>query len=64
MPSSEMWPCVGISCVNRRFGGTYRLHLQDKKNPRARKHREQVAADSSVINLHGVPWAGCSVQLS
>jgi hypothetical protein len=34
--------------VNRHFGGMYRLHLQ--KNPRARNHREQVAA---VCSLHG-----------
>jgi hypothetical protein len=25
----DVAPC--ISCVNRRFGGTYRLHLQDRK---------------------------------
>jgi hypothetical protein len=28
--------------VNRRFGGTYRLHLQGIRNPRAMNHREQV----------------------
>jgi hypothetical protein len=34
-----------ISWVNRCFGGTYRLHLQGKKNPRVVNQREQVAAD-------------------
>jgi hypothetical protein len=29
------------SCVNRRFGGTHRLHLQGKKNPRARNQRNR-----------------------
>jgi hypothetical protein len=33
-------PCR--SCVDERFGGTYRLHLQGKY-PRARNQREQVA---------------------
>jgi hypothetical protein len=31
--------------VNRRFGGMYRLHLQDIRNPRAMNQREQVAVD-------------------
>jgi hypothetical protein len=31
--------------VNRRFGETYRLHLQGIRDPRARNQREQVAAD-------------------
>jgi hypothetical protein len=35
------------SYVNQRFGGTYRLHLQGRKNPPARNQREHVAADSS-----------------
>jgi hypothetical protein len=30
MLSSGMWRRVGL-CVNRRFGGTYRLHLQGRK---------------------------------
>ncbi|PNF23362.1 hypothetical protein B7P43_G13169 [Cryptotermes secundus] len=34
-------------CVNRDFGGIYRLHLQSTRNPRARNQRDQVAADSS-----------------
>jgi hypothetical protein len=35
-------PCR--SSVNRRFGGTYRLDLQGRKNPLTRNQREQVAA--------------------
>jgi hypothetical protein len=31
--------------VNLRFGGTYRLHLQGRKNQRPSNQREQVAAD-------------------
>jgi hypothetical protein len=31
MPSSGMWSRVRSSCVNRRFGRTYRLHLQGRK---------------------------------
>jgi hypothetical protein len=30
--------------VNRRFGGTYRLHLQDIRNPRTMNQREQLLA--------------------
>jgi hypothetical protein len=30
-------------CVKRRFGGTYRLHLQGIRNPRARNQLEQRA---------------------
>jgi hypothetical protein len=29
--------------VNRRFGGTYRLHLQGIRNPRVMNQREQMA---------------------
>jgi hypothetical protein len=32
-----------IYFVNRRFGGTYRLHLQGIRNPRVMNQREQVA---------------------
>jgi hypothetical protein len=42
----DMAPCR--YCINRCFGGTYSLHLHDRKkrkNPRARNQREQVAAD-------------------
>jgi hypothetical protein len=31
--------------VSRRFGGTYLLHLQGIRNPRAMNQREQVAVD-------------------
>jgi hypothetical protein len=37
-------------CVNRCFGGTYRLHLQGRrKNPRAKNQREQVATVCSHL---------------
>jgi hypothetical protein len=41
-------------CVNRLFGGKYRLHLQGRKNPRARKQREQppVHAGFSETSVH------------
>jgi hypothetical protein len=38
----DVAPCR--SCVNRSFGGTYHLHLEVRKNPRARNQRKQVAA--------------------
>jgi hypothetical protein len=41
----DMAPCS--SCVNRRFGGTYRLHLHGRKNLRARNQSEQVAVCGS-----------------
>jgi hypothetical protein len=42
-------------CVNRRFGGTYRHHLQGIRNPRARNQREQiVAATLSLFRLYSV----------
>jgi hypothetical protein len=37
--------------VNRRFGGTYRLHLQGIRNPRAMNQHEQVA----VYSYGGTP---------
>jgi hypothetical protein len=43
MKNAVFWdvaPCR--CCVNRHFGGTYRLHLQGIENPRARNQREQV----------------------
>jgi hypothetical protein len=46
MKNSVFWdvaPCRYF--VNRRFGGTYRLHLQGIKNPRAMNQRGQVAVD-------------------
>jgi hypothetical protein len=46
MPSSGTWRRVDI--VNRRFGGTYRLHLQGIRNPRARNQREQVAHSRKI----------------
>jgi hypothetical protein len=41
----DVAPCR--SCVNGRFGGTYRL-IQGRKNPRSRNQREQVAAGRSA----------------
>jgi hypothetical protein len=35
--------------VNRRFGETYRLHLQGIRNPRAMNKREQVAVDFLLV---------------
>jgi hypothetical protein len=50
MKNAVFWdvtPCR--SCVNRRFGGKYRLHLQGRKNSRERNRREQVAAATLKI---------------
>jgi hypothetical protein len=38
--------------VNRRFGGTYRLHLQIIRNPRAMNQREQVYVARGLL----IPW--------
>jgi hypothetical protein len=59
MKNTVFWdvaPCR--SCVNQRFGGTYRLHLQGKKNPRVRNQRKQVAVCSSWFLTRGffLPW--------
>jgi hypothetical protein len=43
--SAIFWDVVPCrSCVNRRFRGTYRLHLEGRKNLHARNQPEQVAA--------------------
>jgi hypothetical protein len=50
MKNAVFWdvaPCR--YCVERRFGGPYRLHLQGIRNPRARNQREQVAAATSQM---------------
>jgi hypothetical protein len=40
----DITPCIPLS-VNRRFGGTYRLHLQGQKNKLSKKPaRKQVAS--------------------
>jgi hypothetical protein len=42
MKNAVLWDVAPYrSCVNRRFGGTYRLHLQGRKI----LEHEQVAAD-------------------
>jgi hypothetical protein len=36
MKNADFWGVTLFGfCKNRRFGGTYRLHLQDEKNRRA-----------------------------
>jgi hypothetical protein len=48
MKNAVFWDVVPCRpCVNRRFGGTCRLHLQGWKIPWARNQLEQVAADYS-----------------
>jgi hypothetical protein len=50
MKNAIFWDVVPCGyCVNRRFGGTYRLHLQGIRNPRARNQREQVAAPICML---------------
>jgi hypothetical protein len=38
-------PC----CKNRRFGGKNRLHLQGKKNPRAKESASRLLTDQSTV---------------
>jgi hypothetical protein len=40
----EMTPCSALS-FNRRFGGTYRLHLQGRRNSFSKPAIKQVAGD-------------------
>jgi hypothetical protein len=42
--------------VNRRFGGTYRLHLQGMRNLRAMNQREQVAVVWFIARGFLIPW--------
>jgi hypothetical protein len=46
MKNAVFWDVVLCrSCVNRRIGEMYRLHLQGIRNPRPMNQREQVAVD-------------------
>jgi hypothetical protein len=48
MKNTIFWDVVPCrSCVNRRFGGMFRLCLQGIRNLQARNQCEQVAADTS-----------------
>jgi hypothetical protein len=54
MKNAVFWdvaPCRYF--VNRRFGGTYHLHLQGIRNPRAMNQRKQVGvyAGSSLVDF-------------
>jgi hypothetical protein len=53
MKSTIFWditPCSSLS-VNRRFGGTYRLHLQGQKIRRARNMHLHQATTTSTIQF-------------
>jgi hypothetical protein len=61
MKNTVFWDVAPCSYfVNRRFGGTYRLHLQGRKNPRAMNQSEWEAVhipEDSILqltNLHGL----------
>jgi hypothetical protein len=52
MKNTVCWdvaPCKYF--VKRRFGGTYRLHLQGRSNPRAMNQREQIAVQLYSLQL-------------
>jgi hypothetical protein len=52
MKNAVFWDVAPCRCYfNRRFGGTYRLHLQGIRNPRERNQREQVAAVCSSLYM-------------
>jgi hypothetical protein len=56
----DVAPCR--SCVTPRFGGTYRLYIQGRKNPQARNQREQVpTADFSTLKMEAIPSSETSV---
>jgi hypothetical protein len=51
MKNTVFWdvaPCRYF--VNRRFGGTYRLHLQGRSNPRTMNQREQIASAIAICS--------------
>jgi hypothetical protein len=53
MKNAVLWdvaPCRYF--VSRRFGGTYRLHLQGIRNPRAMNQREQTAYIYLLMLVH------------
>jgi hypothetical protein len=52
----DITPCSPLK-VNRRFGGTYRLHLQGRKISRARNQREiRWQAEALLARLIFRPW--------
>jgi hypothetical protein len=44
----DVAPCSYF--VSRRFGGTYRLHLYGRRNPRAMNQREPVAVELTPVH--------------
>jgi hypothetical protein len=49
MKNAVFWDVAACrSCVNRRFGGTYHLHLQGRKIREARNQREQVVQTAAT----------------
>jgi hypothetical protein len=62
MKNAVFWdvgPCR--SCLNRRFGGTYRLHLQSRKIRRA-AHVGSSLADFSTLKMEAIHSSETSVQ--
>jgi hypothetical protein len=60
LKSTILWditPCSPLR-VNRRFGGTYRLHLQDRKIGEAKNQRESTWVDSERTTLRYIPEDG------
>jgi hypothetical protein len=56
MKNAVFWDVASYRyLVSRRFGGTYRIHLQGIRNPRAMNRREQVAVDSGYQNISRGP---------
>jgi hypothetical protein len=49
----DITPCSPLN-VNRRFGGTYRLHLQGRRISRERNQRERRCQEPSRLIL--LPW--------
>jgi hypothetical protein len=46
MKNAVFWDVAPCRYFNQSFGGTYRLHLQGIRNPRAINQREQITVDS------------------
>jgi hypothetical protein len=57
----DVTPCRYF--VNRRFGGTYSLHLQGIRNPRAMNQRGQIAVVFSAIIFCNITNVICVTTL-
>jgi hypothetical protein len=56
LKNAVFWDVAPCRYFNRRFGGTYRLHLQGIRNPRAMNQRD-------LVVVAGCLWLALSLQI-